>query len=328
MNSKIQTALGFLGPIHPLMHDEQVTEIMVNGPDDVWVKRFGARAEKTDIRFSAEQIRAAITVLASASQRQVGDETSSRDKAKIVSAGLPGFRVEALMPPVAVRGPAFSLRKLASKLVTLADYVAQGAMTAEVASLLQHLVQSHRNLFIAGATGSGKTTLTNALLQVIAPSERLVVIETIHELLVSSPNHLLLEADEEQGYTINRLLLSALRLLPDRIIIGEVRGQEAFGLLNAANTGHPGSIATLHANSAPETLQRLEDMALMGEHKLQIEAVKWRIANTKPVIVYIEQVHREGKWRPTLTQIVEVTGFRDEQYQFQTIYQFNKGAQS
>ncbi len=291
------------------MENDSVTEIMVNGPNDVFVKRYGSRPTKESIQFDETQIRGAITLLASVSNRQVGDASEDSKKQNIISAGIPGYRFEAWNTPVAVKGPAFTVRKLASRVIPLDQYVTSGAISQEVAILLRGLVSGHKSIFVAGATGSGKTTLTNALLQCIPGHERLLVIETIHELQVSAPNVVFLEADEEQGYSINRLLLTALRGLPDRIIIGEVRGPEAYGLLKAANTGHPGAIATLHANSSFDSLERLEDMVLEGRPEMPIEAIRRRIANTRPFLIFLDQVERDGRFVPTLTELREVTGY-------------------
>lgn len=321
MSSKVQTAIGFLHPIRHLMEQEDVTEIMVNAPDDVWVKRYGRPHERCEVRFNEMQIRSAITMLASVSNRQVGDENAEPGKARIVSAGLPGFRFEAWTTPVAVRGPAFTCRKLASRVIPLEDYVARGAMPREVADLLRAAVRDRRNIFFAGATGSGKTTLCNAVLQLVPPTERLIVIETIPELRIPAPNHVALEADEEQGIGVARLLTSCLRGFPDRIIIGEVRGAEAAGLLKSANTGHPGSIGTLHANSSLDALERLEDMVLEGRPELPLEAIRRRIANTRPLIAYLGQAVRDGRSQPTLLEVREVTGHADGEYRSTLAYQ-------
>lgn len=324
MNPKVATALKYLAPIRRFMEEPEVTEIMVNAADDVWVKRFGQRPAPQQVSFNEAQILGAITLMASVSNREVGDESADRSKAKVISAGLPGFRFEAWTTPVAVRGPSFTVRKLASKLIQLDEYVSSGAIPQEVAAKLRQAVQQKRTIFVAGATGSGKTTLCNGLLQEIPQHERLLVIETIHELMISAPNHILLEADEEQGYSINRLLVSALRGLPDRIIIGEVRGAEAYGLLKAANTGHPGSIATLHANSTADTMERLEDMVLEGRPEMPIEAIRRRIANTRPYLVFMEEVQRLGRNLPTLTEVREVTGYDEGQYQSHVVYSFDQ----
>lgn len=327
MNSKVQTALGFLQPIRHLMDDPEVTEIMVNGPDMIWVKRFGERPVQVQITLSELQIKSAITMLASVSQRQVGDETASLDKAKIVSAGIPGFRFEAWMPPVAVNGAAFTARKLASKLIPLEQYVKEETFTLEAGALLRDLVLGRRNLLVSGATGSGKTTLCNALLQIIPAHERLLVIQTISELIVNAPNKVLLESDEEQGYSISRILTSCLRGIPDRIIVGEVRGAEAYGLIKAFNTGHPGGIATLHANSAMDSLERLEDMVMEGRPEMPMEAIRHRIAKAKPYLVFMDQVQRQGRFLPTLIEIFEVTGYQNGSYVTHPAYSYYKEGQ-
>ncbi|MBI2770589.1 MAG: CpaF family protein [Burkholderiales bacterium] len=324
MNSKVQTALGFLQPIRHLMDDAEVTEIMVNGPDQIWVKRFGRRPERVQISLSEMQIKSAITMLASVSQRQVGDETASLDKAKIVSAGIPGFRFEAWMPPVAVNGPAFTARKLASKLIPLEQYVEEQTFTLEAGALLRDLVLGRRNVLVSGATGSGKTTLCNALLQIIPTHERLLVIQTISELIVNAPNKVLLESDEEQGYSISRILTSCLRGIPDRIIVGEVRGAEAYGLIKAFNTGHPGGIATLHANSALDSLERLEDMVMEGRPEMPMEAIRHRLAKAKPYLVFMDQVERKGRFLPTLIEITEVTGYQNGSYVTHPAYTYKE----
>lgn len=322
--SQLAVLNSMLRPISGLMQEPEVTEIMVNGENQVWVKRFGQKPERVECDYAERQIQGTIQILASISGREVGDANSARDKAKVISAGIPGFRFEAWTRPVAVNGPAFSCRKLSSRLIPMHEYVETGAMTQEVCDSLCEAVKTRRNIFVVGATGSGKTTLCNALLQQVDPRDRLLVIENVQELIISSPNCVLLEADEEQGYSMNRLLVSSLRGLPDRIIFGEVRGPEAYGLLKAANTGHPGAIATIHADSARDMLERLEDMVLEGRPEMPMEAIRRRIANTKPLIVFIDQHQRDGRWLPTIDQLITVTGYDAGDYQFSSIFHYSK----
>jgi pilus assembly protein CpaF len=295
-----------LAPLRPLFEDEAVNEIMVNGPDQVFYTRDGVDA-RMPVRLSASAIRGAITLAASYIDREVGERAGRL----ILSARLPGFRLEAILPPVAVNGPSLCIRRHCARVHSLDEYVAQGVVTPHHADVLRQAVAERGNLLIVGATGSGKTTLMNTVLGLIPPQERLFVIETVHELQVSGPNHVLVECDEAAGVTARIALRTGMRYAPRRIIVGELRGPEAFDWLDAANTGHPGSAATIHANGAAEALPRLENLVLMAGLDLPYPALRAAIARTVQWLFFIERVGPQRR----LTQALRLRGWdraRDE----------------
>ena len=286
--------------LRPYFDDEQVNEIMVNAPHEVFVSRAG-RDFRAPVQLNAGEIAAAITLIATMVAKEVGDRSGHR----ILSGRLPGFRVEAILPPVAVNGPSMCIRRHASRLIPLEEYVAAGVISEKHARILDDAIAAHENFLIVGGTGSGKTTLMNTALARIAPEERLFVIETVHELQVQAANHVLLECDEDQGITARRAVRTAMRYAPKRIIVGELRGPEAYDWLDAANTGHPGSAATLHANSANAALGRLESLLLMADMGVPFEPLRVRIAETVQWIFYIQ---REGA-RRVLSQVSRVHAY-------------------
>ncbi len=295
-----------LAPLQPIFADEAVTEIMVNGPDQVFYTREGIDA-RWPVRLGSAAIRAAITLAASYVDREVGERAGRL----ILSARLPGFRLEAILPPVAVNGPSLCIRRHCAGIHPLEHYVAQGVVTEHHAKVLHRAIAERGNLLIVGATGSGKTTLMNTVLTLIPPQERLFVIETVHELQVSGPNHVLVECDEAAGVTPRLAVRTGMRYAPRRIIVGELRGPEAFDWLDAANTGHPGSAATLHANSAAEALPRLENLVLMAGLDLPYLALKAAIGRTVQWLFFIERVGPQRR----LTQALRLHGWdrtRDE----------------
>lgn len=297
-----------LAPLRPFFEDEAVNEIMVNAPHDVFVAK-GGRKHKIDVQLSAAAINAAITLLATLVAAEVGEKSNRR----ILSARLPGFRVEAIMAPVAVNGPSMCIRRHASRVFTLEEYVARGTLSERYAELLTAAVRKRENFLIVGGTGSGKTTLMNTVLALIPQEERLFVIESVHELQVESPNHVLVECDEDGGVNARKAVRTAMRYAPDRIVIGELRGPEAHDWLDAANTGHPGSGATIHANSAPRALPRLENLLLMANMGVPHEAVRTSIAETVNLMVYIEQ--RDGLRR--VSGISRLHGFDRSRGEYQ-----------
>ena len=320
MDSKYKIIFKYLGPILHLMNDENVNEIMINKSDDVWVKNFGSNHEKVRISFDENQLKGLITLLASVSHREIGDEKSRKETFKIISAGILGFRFEAWSQPVSLYGPSLTVRKLQSKLISLEDYANMGTIKFENIQFLKQIVIERKNILIAGATGSGKTTFFNSLVNQIPVHERLLVIETIPEINITKRNALFLQADSEQGYSVNRLIESALRGMPDRILIGELRGKEADGFLTICNTGHPGSIATIHANSSLDVLIRLEDMVIEGRKNQSIESIKKRISCVRPTIIYLKVINKNDKHIPVLTEIIEITGLKRNEYTHQKIF--------
>ena len=312
-------ALMSVEPLRALMLDEQVIEISINA-GDVWVERLGESPRLTPLQLTENQVVGMIVNLANISRREVDLHDGS--KFAIVSARLPGFRIEAQLPPVAVDGPYVSIRRHNTRSLSLDDYVRMGQLPEFMAEGLSAAVAAHQTLLVVGGTSSGKTTFLNALIQEIDRDERLLLIETIPEVVVPHRNLVRLEADDEQGYSVQRLLKSALRSRPDRILVGEVRGGEAFDFMDAANTGHPGAMGTIHANSAREGLARLENLVLEGRPAMPLPAIKTRIAQTFDLILHMERRRVEGAWVRRLGEALQVLGFDPvtQSYQFETLF--------
>ncbi|MBI2983843.1 MAG: CpaF family protein, partial [Chloroflexi bacterium] len=278
------TVLGF-GPLEPLLRDESVTEIMVNGPERVFIERAG-RVEKANVSFRDEDhIRTIIDRIVGPIGRRI-DESSP-----LVDARLPdGSRVNAVIRPLAVSGPSVSIRKFARTSYRVEDLVARGTLTDAMAAFLRAAVQAKQNILISGGTGSGKTTTLNALSYEIPLHERIVTVEDSAELQLKHPNMVNLETkppnvEGRGGYTIRDLVKNALRMRPDRIVVGECRGGEALDMLQAMNTGHEGSLTTAHANSPSDAIARVETMVLMSGVELPLPAVRRQISAALDLIV-------------------------------------------
>lgn len=314
-------ALDYLRPVMALLQAPNVTEVMVNGANNVFVKRYGSAKVAESVAITSEAISAAITALASGSNRQVGSGRSEGHR--IISAQLPGYRIEAWLEPVAVKGPCLTIRKLGSSVFPLDSLVERNLLTPEIAEYLRAAVLSRKNIFLAGGTGSGKTTLANSLLSVIPDDERMIVIETIHELNLSQPNVLYFEADAEQGVSVRRLIKSAMRGFPDRIIVGEVRGEEAYDLIYAAKSGHPGTVATLHADDAAAILEKLEDMCIEGQPNLPLISHRKRIASAAHVLGFMQEVKVGDRRELRLCELREVVGLdADGQYETKLLFEY------
>lgn len=294
-----------LAPLRSVFADESVNEIMINGPHDVWIRQRGPD-KKLNVELPARSIAAAITLLASMAEKQVNKSQL------LLSARLPGFRVEAMLPPVAVKGPSMCIRRHATKIVTLDDYIASKTITRAAADYIEKMVADRRNFLIAGGTYSGKTTLMNCVLSLIDPEHRLFVIEQVQELKIVAPNHVLTECDPEQGVTAKRAVMLAMRYSPGRIFLGELRGAEAYDWMDAANTGHPGSGATIHSDSAADALRRLEKLVMSADSGVPYQAVQEDIGDTVHVVLYIQQRHGERR----LSQICEIQGFDRESVKY------------
>jgi len=264
--------------------DAEISEIMINGPDDVFIERHG-KTIKLNVALPAANIRAAISLIAGLMEKEVGE----KNKQRVLSARLPGFRVEAILPPVAVNGPSMCIRRHAARVFSIEEYIASGVISEEHAALLQNAVLAKENFLIVGGTASGKTTMMNTALSMVPPEDRLFVIETVHELQIVSPNKVLVECDDEQGMTPRKAVRTAMRYAPKRVIVGELRGPEAYDWMDAANTGHPGSAATIHANSASRGLGRLENLLLMANMGVPHEAMKVAIAETVQWLFFIQR---------------------------------------
>ncbi|HVH79133.1 MAG TPA: CpaF family protein [Stellaceae bacterium] len=308
VESLIADMLG-LGPLEPLMADETVTDIMVNGAKQVYVERRG-KLELADVQFRDDQhVMNVATKIVSRIGRRI-------DEAKpLVDARLEdGSRVNIIIPPLALDGPSISIRKFSKKTITLDIMAQNGSISAAMATVLKIASRCRLNILISGGTGSGKTTLLNAMSRMIDPAERTVTIEDAAELQLQQPHVVRLETRppnlEGSGeITMRDLLKNALRMRPDRIIIGECRGEEALDMLQAMNTGHDGSMSTIHANNPREALTRMENMISMGAVNLPSKAMRTQIASAIHLICQVSRM-RDGARR--VTHIVEVVGMEGD----------------
>jgi pilus assembly protein CpaF len=293
-----------LGPLEDLLADPSVEEVMVNGPDEVYVERAG-RIEAVDVRFpDEEELRNAIERILAPLGRRI-DELSPMVDARLAD----GSRVNVVIPPLAVDGPALSIRRFGAARPGPRELVARGSLGADQCELLERAVEGRRSVLVSGGTGAGKTTLLNALSSFIDPGERIVTIEDAAELRLQQRHVVRLESRpasvEGKGeVTVRDLLRNALRMRPDRIVIGEVRGPEALDLLTALNTGHEGALSTLHANSAADALGRLETLALMAGVGLPHEAIAEQVQRGVDLVVHVER-RPDGSRR--VAEIAEVT---------------------
>ncbi len=312
-----------LGPIEPFLVDPTVTEVMVNGDDAIYVER-GGRLHLTEARFMTHQhVRQVIERIVAAVGRRI-DESSP-----LVDARLPdGSRVNAIIPPLAVDGPMLTIRKFAQTALAAADLVQAGTLSPEAVEFLDHSVRSRRNILISGGTGSGKTTLLNVVSSFIPEEERIVTIEDSVELRLHQRHVVRLEARppnvEGRGQiSIRQLVHNSLRMRPDRIVIGEVRGGEALDMLQAMNTGHEGSLSTLHANSPRDALSRLETMVLMAGLDLPARSIREQIASALDLVVHLS---RMGDGSRRVTEIAEVMGMEGEGITLSTVFALDRDA--
>ncbi len=308
-----------LGPIEAFLADPSVTEVMVNSDDAIFVERSG-RLELTDARFMTPQhVRQVIEKIVAAVGRRI-DESSP-----VVDARLPdGSRVNAVIPPLAVDGPMLTIRKFAETALTATDLVVSGTLTEEAREFLQDSVTGHRNILISGGTGSGKTTLLNVVSSFIPEHERIVTIEDSVELRLDQRHVVRLEARppnvEGRGQVaIRDLVRNSLRMRPDRIVVGEVRGGEALDMLQAMNTGHEGSLSTLHANTPRDALARLETMVLMAGLDLPSRSIREQIASAVHMVVHLS---RMGDGSRRVTEISAVTGMEGDAIGLSSLFRF------
>src|SRR5450755_7657 len=311
------------GPLERLLADDTVTEIMVNGPYDVWVERAG-RLHKTPVRFTDEgHLRRIISKMVAQVGRRI-DESSP-----MVDARLPdGSRINATIPPLSLTGPLLTIRKFGTQRLDMNALVKRSALTPETADLLGRCVQARLNILIAGGTGSGKTTLLNALSASIPDGQRIITIEDAAELLLAQRHVLRLESrptniEGEGEVSIRDLVRNSLRMRPDRIVVGEVRGIEALDMLQAMNTGHDGSLSTLHANSPRDALARLETMVMMGGYDLPLRAVREQIASAIDMLIQVERMS-DGTRR--VVAITEVQRMESDVITLQDLYTFQVDA--
>lgn len=299
----VQELVGY-GPIDPLVGDDAITEIMVNGPREVYVERNGTLLKTDTIFESEEQLTDLIVRIVAPLGRRI-DRASP-----FVDARLPdGSRVNAVLPPLSLIGPVLTIRKFPRRLVRLDELVAKGTLSPEMADYLGRLVRDRVNLIISGGTSSGKTTTLNVLCQAVPSEERIITVEDAAELDLAGRHAVRLETRapnlEGQGAVdLRQLLRNALRMRPDRLVVGEVRGGETFDLIQAMNTGHTGSMTTVHANSARDALRRLEGMMLMGASMLPVPVVRQHLAAAIGVVVHQARAMGGGR------RIVEIARVR------------------
>jgi pilus assembly protein CpaF len=308
-----------------LLQDDTVNEVMVNGPSDVWVERSG-RLEKTGVRFTDEHhLRRIINKIVAQVGRRV-DESSP-----MVDARLPdGSRVNAVLPPLSLSGPLLTIRKFSKKRWDLGDLVTINSLTPAAKEFLDAAIRAELNILISGGTGSGKTTLLNALSSAIPEDQRIVTIEDAAELRLNQAHVLRLESRpknvEGQGeIPIRELVRNALRMRPDRIVVGEVRGAEALDMLQAMNTGHDGSLSTCHANTPRDAVSRVESMVLMAGIEFPMQAVRQQLSRALDLIVQIERFN-DGARR--IINITEVQRMEGDTVTLQDIFEFRMDRES
>ena len=310
-----------LGPLEPLLKDDTITDILINTHNTVYVEREG-RLEHTDVRFQdTRHLVRIINKIVSAVGRRV-DESQPMVDARLAD----GSRVNAIIPPLAVDGPLVSIRKFARMPIDMARLVELGSITSEMAQVLQAVVQARRNVVISGGTGSGKTTLLNALSAYIDSKERIVTIEDSAELQLQQPHVGRLETRpaniEGKGEVTQRdLVKNALRMRPDRIIVGEVRAGEAFDMLQAMNTGHEGSMTTVHANTVRDSLSRVEQMIGMAGLEISPRSVRQQIASAIHVVIQCERME-DGHRR--VIAIAEIVGMEEDIFSIQEVFRFRR----
>jgi pilus assembly protein CpaF len=323
--SEILNDMFGLGPIEPLLADDTVTDILVNGPDQVYVERHG-RLELTTLKFrdDAHVINVAQRIAAAVGRRV--DESSPMVDARLAD----GSRVNVVLPPLALKGACIAIRKFSKRNITLQRMAAQGNLSSEMVRVLEIASACRLNIIISGGTGSGKTTLLNALSHFIDERERVLTIEDAAELQLQQPHVVSLEtrpdnAEGSGGVSQRELVRNALRMRPDRIILGETRGAEAFDVLQAMNTGHDGSMTTIHANTPRDAITRLESMVMMANGNLPLLSIRRQIASAVNLILQIERM-RDGVRR--VTRITELAGMEGDVIITQDLFTFRYDAAS
>jgi pilus assembly protein CpaF len=316
---EIKNELLGLGPLEPLLHDDSITDILVNGPGCVYVEK-GGKLLRTDVRFHDDQhLMVVIDRIVSQVGRRI-DEASPMVDARMGD----GSRVNAVIPPLALDGPCLSIRRFGGRRYTMADLLGWGSLSAEMADFLRAAVRARLSVLICGGTGSGKTTMLNCLSAYVPDDERIVTVEDSAELALQQPHVVRLESRppnlEGRGEVTQRdLVRNCLRMRPDRIIVGEVRGAEVFDMLQAMSTGHEGSIATIHANNPRESLSRLEMMMLLSGFSFAQRAMRQQIAAAIDLVVHVSRLS-DGSRR--VLRLSEVAGMEGETIMMQDLFEF------
>lgn len=323
---QIYSSIRGFGLLDTIMNDDSITEIMINGPDNIFIEKNG-RLTRLDRKFEDQK------KLEDVIQRIVGLAGREVNQANpICDTRLPnGSRVNVVLPPIALCGPTLTIRKFSKTPMTVEKLIQYGSITREIADKLAILVKAKYNIFISGGTGSGKTTFLNALSNFIPKDERVITIEDSAELQITGVDNLVsLETRNANSsgagqITIRDLIKSSLRMRPERIVVGEVRGGEALDMLQAMNTGHDGSLSTGHANSTEDMLSRLETMVLQGSSGLPLEAIKQQIASAIDIIIHLSRLR--DKTRKTM-EITEVCGYENGKILLNPLYRFEEDEKS
>lgn len=322
ITERIYNSIRGLGILDSIMKDEAITEVMINGPKDIFVEKSGA-LHKLEQTFDDErQLEDIIQKIVGQAGREVNQANP------IVDTRLPdGSRVNVVLPPISLGGATVTIRKFSKTPMTVGQLLKYGSITPEVAHVLELLVKAKYNIFISGGTGSGKTTFLNAVSHFIPHDERVITIEDSAELQIEGIDNLVrmetrnANASGSGAVTIRDLIKSSLRMRPERIIVGEVRGGEALDMLQAMNTGHDGSLSTGHANSTRDMLSRLETMVLLGSEGLPLEAIRKQIASAVDIIIHLSRLR--DKSRKTI-EISEILGYEQGEIQVNPIYRFEE----
>lgn len=322
---RVFNSLRRLDVLQPLLEDETITEIMINGPNAIFIEQNGRVSQLNKQFESKEKLENIIQAIVSTVNRAVNESTPIAD-ARLKD----GSRVSVVLPPVALNGPILTIRKFSKQPMTMERLIQYGSLTPEIAEYLKMLVRAKYNIFVCGGTGSGKTTMLNALSNFIPPDERIITIEDSAELqIVSVPNIISMETREANTegrgqITIRDLIRASLRMRPDRIVVGEVRGAEAIDMLQAMNTGHDGSLSTGHGNSTRDMLSRIETMVLSGA-PLPLDAVRKQIASALDIIVHLGRMRDRSR---KVLEISEVLDCSDGEIRLNPLYRFREDGES
>lgn len=323
---QVYSSIRGFGVLDSIISDPTITEVMINGHDEIFIEKNGT-LQRIDSTFESQRrLEDVIQRIVALAGREVNQANP------IVDTRLPdGSRVNVVLPPIALKGPTITIRKFSKTPMTVEKLIAYGSISKEIAEKLKGLVEAKYNIFISGGTGSGKTTFLNALSNFIPSTERIITIEDSAELQISSIENLVsLETRNANvagvgAITIRDLIKSSLRMRPERIVVGEVRGGEALDMLQAMNTGHDGSLSTGHANSTSDMLSRLETMVLQGADGLPLEAIRKQICSALDIIIHLSRLRDHS--RKTM-EIVEVLGYENGEIQLNPLYVFEEDENS
>ncbi|MGN0431290.1 MAG: CpaF family protein [Lachnospiraceae bacterium] len=323
---QVYSAIRGFGLLDSIMADDDITEVMINGPEEIFIEKKGKLMRLQQAFESERRLEDIVQKIVALAGREVNQATP------IVDTRLPdGSRVNVVLPPIALKGATVTIRKFSKTPMTIEQLIKYGSITAEIAHVLEMLIKAKYNIFVCGGTGSGKTTFLNALSNYIPKDERVITIEDSAELQITGVENLVsLETRNANvtgtdAITIRDLIKSSLRMRPERIVVGEVRGGEALDMLQAMNTGHDGSLSTGHANSTADMLSRLETMVLQGADGLPLEAIRQQIASAVDIIIHLSRLRDHS--RKTM-EITEVAGYQNGEIQLNPLYVFEEDENS